>query len=154
MLQYKGEYVTIDVTNTDLEIQDADGLYQYEKNKSKYPAYHFRLSAYDLALYGILYANGGSWKGKQIVPKSWIEISTKPYSMTDKNYGIAYGMLWNVITKYGCYEHTGLGVHLLRIYPGSKMVIVHRVDTEHENNFTPNDLYPIFGIIFSARLPK
>lgn len=154
MLHYKGEYTSIDVTKTDLGIPDADGFYQYEKNKSKFPAYHFRLSAYDLALYGILYSNGGSWNGKQIVPKSWIEISTKPYSITDEKYGVAYGMLWKVMTKYGCYEHTGMGVHLLRIYPGSKMIIVHRVDTEHENNFTSNDLYPIYGIIFGARLPK
>lgn len=154
MLQYSGEYTSIDITNIDLEIPDADGFYQYEKNKSKFPAYHFRLSAYDLALYGILYANGGNWNGKQIVPKSWIEISTKPYSIIDKKYGVAYGMLWKVLTKYGCYEHTGMGVHLLRIYPGSKIVIVHRVDTERENNFTSNKLYPIFGIIFNAQLPN
>lgn len=73
MLHYKGRYENIDATDTEFEIPDADGFYQYEKNKSIFPAYHFRMSAYDLALYGILYANGGRWQGKQIVSKSWIE---------------------------------------------------------------------------------
>jgi CubicO group peptidase (beta-lactamase class C family) len=154
MIHYKGEYENIDASDADFEIPEADGFYQYEKNKSMFPAYHFRMSAYDLALYGILYANSGNWQGKQIVSKSWIEKSTKPYSIMDRNYGIAYGMLWNVNMNYASYQHTGMGVHMLRIYPDSKMVVVHRVDTENESEFTSDKLYPIFGIIFGARVPN
>lgn len=154
MLHYKGDYTIINGEDPNSKIPETDGIYQYEKSKSKFPAYHFRMSAYDLALYGVLYANGGNWEGKQIVSKSWIEKSITPYSITDTNFGIAYGMLWTINMKYASYEHTGLGVHLLRIYPDSKMVIVHRVDTEKVSDFTSNKLYPIFGIIFGARLPK
>ena len=63
-------------------------------------------------------------------------------------------MLWQANMNYASYQHTGLGVHMLRIYPDSKMVVVHRVDTEHENDFTSDQLYPIFGTIFGARLPN
>lgn len=39
-----------------------DGFYQYEPNRSKYPAYHFRMSAHDMVLYGILCLNKGEWE--------------------------------------------------------------------------------------------
>ena len=80
MNDYKGRYCSIDGESEDVEMPHTDGFYQYENSKSKYPAYHFRLSARDLALYGQLYLNKGEWNGKQIVPEKWIEKSTIPYS--------------------------------------------------------------------------
>ena len=154
MLQYKGKFSSIDVSEPDWNIPENDGFYRYEKDKSRYPAYHFRMSAHDLALYGVLYANGGNWQGKQIIPSSWIEESTKPHSYTDPSAGRAYGMLWAVEKQYGAFQHTGLGIHLLRIYPDSELVVVHRVDTEKEYNFSSNKLWPIFGIIFGAQIPE
>jgi hypothetical protein len=55
---YKGRFTSIDAEAIDAEIPRTDGFYQYEPSKSRYPAYHFRLSARDLALYGQLYQNG------------------------------------------------------------------------------------------------
>jgi CubicO group peptidase (beta-lactamase class C family) len=66
---------------TDSVIPDTDGFYQYKKTKSLYPAYHFRLSAHDLALFAALYLNNGAWEGRQIVPAEWIAASTKAYSV-------------------------------------------------------------------------
>ncbi len=139
-------------------LDDTDGFFQYEPDKSDYPAYHFRMSAHDLALYGTLFLNGGKWKDQQIIPQDWIAASAKPYSVTNPRIGIGYGMLWNVMlddenrNRSTSFFHTGTGVHMLAVYPQSGFVMVHRVDTEREYSFTPERLYKIISLVFSARL--
>lgn len=153
MLQYKGLYDSINTSNPNVKIPETDGYYQYEPSKSKYPAYHFRMSTYDLGLYGILYANNGKWKGKQIVPEKWIEYSTEPLSIVNEKYGRARGILWGVDVKYACIQHAGYGGQLLRIYPKSKIVFVHFVNTEDGGTLFPEDnIYPIFGILFGSKI--
>lgn len=150
MIDYNGKYSTIDGESDDEEIPNTDGFYQYEKSKSKYPAYHFRMSARDLALYGQLYLNKGDWNGKQIIPEEWINLSTKPHSLYNADYGISYGMLWYV--RGESFYHTGLGIHILAVYPNSKMVVVHRVNTENGFNYNKGDLYKMIGLIFDSKI--
>ncbi|WP_248309883.1 serine hydrolase [Bosea sp. WAO] len=45
----------------------ADGRYA-QSPISRNPAYPFRMSARDLARFGVLFANGGSWEARQLVP--------------------------------------------------------------------------------------
>ena len=137
---------------------DIDGFYKYEPERSKYPAYHFRMSAHDLALYGQLFLNRGRWKKRQIIPAEWIAVSTQPYSITEAEYGLAYGMLWNVVVPdspndQASFFHTGLGVHMLAVYPEHKLVMVHRVDTEKDYRFSDGDLYRVIRMVHGARLP-
>ena len=155
-MNYNNNIITVKNPDDNWEIPDVDGFYQYETNKSKYPAYHFRLSAKDLALYGQLYLNNGKWNGEQIIPEEWIEISTKPYSITNENYGIGYGMLWNVLipnenrnTK--SYFHTGVGIHMLGIYPESNLVLIHRVNTEKEYKFHQGNFYQMIGMVWNSK---
>ena len=51
---------------------DADGFRSLDVGKSRYGAYHLRMSAHNLALFGQLYLAQGVWKGRQIVPADWI----------------------------------------------------------------------------------
>lgn len=157
-MSYKNNYTKLYVkeTDEDVDISDSDGFYQYELHKSKYPAYHFRLSAHDLALYGQLYLNQGNWNGKQLVPKEWIELSTQPINITYKPAGLAYGMLWGVLMKTKnrsskSFYHTGTGVHMLAVYPASKMVLVHRVDTEQAYDFPGDRLYEMIDLVWDAK---
>ncbi len=138
---------------------DADGYYQYERDKSRYPAWHFRMSAHDLALFGQLYLQRGQWRGRQLVPADWIARSTQPYSIEDAEYGLAYGMLWNVLVpatpeETPSFYHTGVGVHMLGVYPKHRLVMVHRVDTERAYRFNDGDLYRIIRLMHAARLPQ
>jgi len=138
---------------------DSDGYYRLEPEKSRFPAYHFRMSAHDLALYGQLYLNHGRWKNRQIIPAQWIDSSTQPYSIVEPEYGLAYGMLWDVLVPEAgeqrpSFYHTGVGVHMLGIYPKHKLVMVHRVDTEKAYRFNDGDLYKIIRMIHGARLGK
>lgn len=156
-MQFSNKYIKVNNPSEDWDIPDVDGFYQYETDKSMYPAYHFRLSAKDLALYGQLYLNNGKWNGKQIVPKEWIEISTIPYSITDKNYGIGYGMLWNILIpnenrKTKSFFHTGVGIHMLGIYPGSNLVLVHRVNTERDFKFPESKFYQMISMVWNSKI--
>jgi CubicO group peptidase (beta-lactamase class C family) len=155
MQDYKAEFTEIDGDDPNSKIPETDGFYQRESSKSKYPAYHFRLSSRDMARYGQLYLQKGNWNGAQIVPEQWIEASTKPYSITNPNYGIAYGMLWYVLypndnrpTK--SFYHTGNGVHMLGVYPGKNMVLIHRVDTEKDYSFHQGHFYQMISKVFGS----
>jgi CubicO group peptidase (beta-lactamase class C family) len=108
-------------------------VYIYEEKKSLHPSYFFRMSTRDMARFGQLYQQLGSWDGKQIVPEAWIRESTRAYPVSNPG-GDPYSYLWRVIPEeaglgYGFY-HTGLGVHLLAVLPEKKLVFVHRVDTD------------------------
>ncbi|WP_198677636.1 acyl-CoA thioester hydrolase/BAAT C-terminal domain-containing protein [Pseudidiomarina homiensis] len=155
MLDYQGTFTTIS-EDTDISKLKVDGFYYYEPEKSKYPAYHMRMSAYDMALYGQLYANNGEWQGQQLVSADWIEQSTTSYSVTNSYMDFGYGMLWNVINPNEerattSFYHTGVGIHMLGVYPASDLVFVHRVATESDYNFDQQNLYRIIGSIWSSR---
>lgn len=136
----------------------ADGLRSLELDKSRYGAYHFRLSAHDLALFGQLYLDHGRWHDRQLIPKAWIDESTRPISILNERYGLAYGQLWNVLVpEHGdaraSFYHTGLGVHMLGVYPKHGLVMVHRVNTEQAFEFDDGDLYRVIQAVHGARLP-
>lgn len=156
MLDYQGH---VDAWPADGPIQTTtDGYRRLESDKSKYPAHHFRLSAHDLALYGQLFLQRGRWKGQQLVPAAWVDASTQPESVVNADQGLAYGMLWNVLVPVPdggrpSFYHTGLGVHMLAVYPEHALVIVHRVNTESAFEFKEFDLVQIIRRIHRARLP-
>ena len=114
-------------------------LYSYELDKSMHPAYKFRMSARDMARFGILYQKRGIWNGERIIPADWIDESTTAYSIVDSASGTAYGYMWNVFPEgsaiaqlvgHSGYYHTGIGVHALIIIPDLNLVIVERYDTD------------------------
>ena len=154
--QYTGSFDTLTSVDDHTPIPNTDGFYQFEKDRSKHPAYHFRMSAHDLALYGTLYLKKGTLNGQQIIPSDWIEASTTSYSETNPYMDFGYGMLWNVMNKNEdrsskSFYHTGVGIHMLAVYPASRLVFVHRVDTEGEYDFPQKNLYKIISMIFAAQ---
>src|ERR1700733_3348036 len=63
--------------------------------RSMYPAYHFRLTARDMARFGYLFLRGGNWNGTQVIPADWVRASTTSYSETTGfGEGFGYGYLW------------------------------------------------------------
>jgi CubicO group peptidase (beta-lactamase class C family) len=113
--------------------------YQYEPEKSMHPAYKFRMSARDMARFGVICQKNGMWKNSRIIPSEWITESTTAYSVVDSTSGLAYGYMWMVFPEgssmadmvgYPWYFHTGIGVHVLAIVPELKLVLVERFDTD------------------------
>lgn len=59
---------------------------------SIHPAYFFRMSAWDLARFGLLYLRHGRWRQQHIVPGAWVEESTKAH--VTLRSGAGYGYMW------------------------------------------------------------
>ncbi|MBI1493444.1 serine hydrolase domain-containing protein [Halocynthiibacter styelae] len=69
----------------------------------------------DYARFGLMFANGGSWKGEQIVPAEWIAASTAPSAPTAPGE-IGYGFQWWVPVGAQPGEYMARGVYGQYIY--------------------------------------
>lgn len=109
---------------------------------SVWPAYPFRMSARDMARFGLLFLRNGNWSGRQIVPATWVADSVKAYSEAGESGG--YGYLWWIaaggkhlpgatITD-GSYSARGAGGHYILVIPARDLVVVHRVNTDVRGN--------------------
>jgi len=142
-----------------------DCQYSYEENKSKHPAYNFRMTARDMARFGLLYQRKGNWTGRRIIPEDWIAQSTTAYSSVSEEMGVGYGYMWNVVKPgsafsnmlfdgQGAFFHTGIGVHALSVLPSQKLVYVYRYDTDGDFQDPGDATTQLVAMIMNARLPK
>ena len=126
---------------------------------SVYPAYPFRLTARDMARFGLLFLREGVWRGKTIVPSEWVSESTKSYSDAGNSGG--YGYLWWVAvngkhlpqcTLNGAYSARGAGGHYVLVIPDQKLVIVHRVNTDIQGRQVSGEQFgQLVKLILDAR---
>lgn len=105
-----------------------DNRYLFELNKSQHPALLFRMSARDLARFGLLYLRNGKWGKQQIIPAAWIKLSTAPHSSIDSPVKRTrlfshYGYLWWI--GKDVYAALGRGGQALIIVPQYQVIIVH-----------------------------
>jgi hypothetical protein len=137
--------------------------YQYQWDKSLHPAYQFRMSARDMAKFGVLYQKNGKWKGSRIIASEWIDDSTMAYSTIDETTGVGYGYMWKIIPEdsemgqmigYPGYFHTGAGGHALVIIPDLKLVIVERYDTDQNWDVPGADGFEMTMLILDARMTE
>jgi len=82
-----------------------------------------------MASFGQLYLNNGLFKGKQLVPATWIESSLK-VSFQDAWAGAAYGYGWWLKKHFGynTYYAQGYGGQTIMNIPDLNMVIVITAD--------------------------
>ena len=105
---------------------------------SRHNCYNFRMSARDLARFGLLFLREGRWRDQQIISKQWVRESTASYSQRgiDSGYGYMWwtgvngGLFQNVVIKKHSYYASGMGGHKIIVLPYRKLVIVHRVNTD------------------------
>lgn len=127
---------------------------------SVYPAYPFRMTARDMARFGLLFLRDGRWKNRQIVPAAWVADSVKPYSEAGGSGG--YGYLWWVAAggKHlpgatlpdGSYSARGAGGHYILVIPAYNLVIVHRVNTDIRGNSVNGEQFgKLVQLILDAR---
>ena len=121
------------------DYETADGAYVTGAD-SIHRAYPFRMTARDMARFGLLFLHGGEWNGKQVVPAAWVKQSVTSYSDAGTSGG--YGYLWWIATNgvhlpgvtlpNGTYSARGAGGHYIVVIPALDLVIVHRVNTDME----------------------
>ena len=125
---------------TPLQMEDFkvdDGWYDTGP-ESNHRYYGFRMSARDLARFGLLYLRKGRWKNRQIISPQWVQESTASHSAMGSYLG--YGYMWrtsenggpypNIHLRQRTFGHSGLGVHFFMVMPSRNLVIVHRVNTD------------------------
>ena len=136
-------YLAQTIQMEDFRLQDTEYV---RGSDSIHPAYVFRMTARDMARFGLLFARGGQWRGRQILPADWVARSTTAYSPATTETGHAhagYGYLWwtemcgrhleNVELPKGTFSARGAGGHYILVVPVWDLVIVHRVDTDEKD---------------------
>jgi len=133
--------------------------------ESVHQAYHFRMTARDMARFGLLMLRKGKWNETQVIPGDWVEESTQPYSDARLYGSDAYGYMWwvaedghrykhmpGVNLKQGTYSARGYGGHFIFVIPDRNMVVVHRVNTYINGNFVSGrDVGILLNLIFEAK---
>jgi CubicO group peptidase (beta-lactamase class C family) len=76
----------------------------------------------DFAKLGRLYLKKGEWQGQQLVPRSWVEASTK----VDEQEGSAwfYQYQWWIPNKTGAFMAEGILGQFVYVDPNKEMIIV------------------------------
>jgi len=72
-------------------LQARSGIYHpalYETTAHR--AYPFRMTARDMARFGLLFLRGGKWNGTQVVPEAWVKESTTAWSDAGTSGGYGY----------------------------------------------------------------
>ncbi|MGC5016442.1 serine hydrolase domain-containing protein [Streptosporangium sp. DT93] len=81
----------------------------------------FHATDRDLARFGLLYLNGGKAKGRQVVPRSWVEASTRPSASFNPGYGLHW---WLGGDGEGDFMAAGLGGQYIYVSPEHGVVVV------------------------------
>lgn len=86
------------------------------------------LRSRDLLKLAQLYANGGSWNGRRVVPERWVKTSTQPHVGIDDQ--TLYGYLWWLKSfksgekNYPAYFMSGNGGNKIAVFQKQDMVVV------------------------------
>ncbi|MFQ5821233.1 MAG: serine hydrolase domain-containing protein [Candidatus Heimdallarchaeota archaeon] len=84
--------------------------------------FDLRLRPRDMAKFGLLYLNNGTWESEQIVSTDWVAISTSAISILNNNEG--YGYQWWTLPKIGVYFAAGLYGQFIFVVPEFDLVVV------------------------------
>ena len=139
------------------DFRERDGYYSYQLDQSKHPAYIFRMSARDLARFGLLYLNKGKWDDSQILSERWVKRSTSV--QIDANQWMGYGYLWWVYkakpySKMGIYGALGVGEQALEIVPSEDLVIVLRTNTFERKSVSRDERINLMKLILEAKCER
>ncbi|UCG51057.1 MAG: serine hydrolase [Candidatus Latescibacterota bacterium] len=133
-----------------------DTYYHLEDQHSIHPAYPFKMSARDMARFGLLFLRDGRWTDQQIISPEWIKQSSYAYSGVPDRDGYGYGYMWWIVTdkedsKYGMYSALGVGRQMIGVLPEYDIVFVNRADTYYGEMTDRDDLDRLMDAILEAR---
>lgn len=100
------------------------------------------ISPLDMAKVGYMCLKNGMWRGKEIIPKQWLEISTVKHIDTPNNlnevtnFGAGYGYLWWK-NNFGGFHANGFGGQYMFVVPESDLVVVFTGEIFGEDLFLP-----------------
>jgi CubicO group peptidase (beta-lactamase class C family) len=91
-----------------------------------------KASCHDLARFGHLFLNEGSWDGEQVVPAEWVAQATSPSQEVNPDYGFLWWLYpegavavdADVPTPPPAYAALGLGGQIVLVVPEDDLVVV------------------------------
>lgn len=136
-----------------------------DARRSVHLAYHFHLSARDMARIGQLMLAGGAWQGRQVVPAAWVAESTAPVTAAAAMHpphvarrGLGYGYLWwlpevpETSPLAGSYFAWGYYGQFILVVPRRGLVIVHKHDIQPAEGRAPRHVRVPAFLAIAARL--
>ncbi|MFX1253404.1 MAG: serine hydrolase domain-containing protein [Promethearchaeota archaeon] len=139
-------YTTLDFANkflfdplgiTDVDWwQDPQGLY--------YGGFGLYLRARDMAKFGYLYLNNGTWDSEQIVFTDWVAKSTE--TAFPRGWDRGYGYQWWTYPQSGVYYALGLYSQTIFVVPNYNMVVVFTANITSGPN-------PEYNLLFDYIIP-
>ncbi|MFX0195057.1 MAG: serine hydrolase domain-containing protein [Candidatus Hodarchaeota archaeon] len=116
--------------------QHSQGLY--------YGAHGLYLRPQDMAKFGYLYLNNGSWDDKHVVSADWVIKSTQTYIWPRKEVG--YGYQWWTLPLDGIYFASGLYGQGIFVIPEYDLVVVFTAEIKKRMN-------PELSMLFEYIIP-
>jgi CubicO group peptidase (beta-lactamase class C family) len=144
---------------------------------------HLQLQPQDMARFGYLFLNDGMWEGRRLLPPGWVTESTRlHFDPWPRGHG--YGLLWWLqcaSSKPGArdepaegalgsplqaqghgfgpvqwYFAAGIGVQLIAVHPGTRLVCVTTGSTDQEDRDTLFQILEehVVGSARTSALPK
>ena len=112
-----------------------------------------QLTARQMAKFGFLYLNKGVWDGRQVVPRNWVEQSTKGLIRSGRRS--RYGYQWWVqpVGGHASFQARGYGGQFIVVAPELDLVIVTKANTKWPGKPTGN-FWPLFDLIARAVAEK
>ena len=105
---------------------EANGSWSLDSKKSGFEKMESGVNARarDFARFGMLFAEEGSWEGRQLISREWVEESTRPDAITDPS--LEYQYFWWVDTPRGRNHFSARGNYGQYVYvaPEKDLVIV------------------------------
>jgi len=105
-------------------LQITDWKWESAKDGRSFGAVSLFLKPRDIAKFGQLLLNNGSWKGTNIVHNSWITLATAPYVTTERP-GSSYGYYFWIYPAYPAYAAVGHGGQYVFVAPLQNLVIIY-----------------------------
>ena len=143
------------------DFEPGDVFEVLEPGRSRWPALTFRMSTRDLARFGQMWLDRGSWGGRQVVPAAWVDRASRPAS--ELGGGVGYGWMWWTYEphpsrldrypqagKYPSVQAQGTGGQAVFVIPDRELVIVHRGDTDHGRRVPGGEVWSLVDGILEA----
>lgn len=128
-------------------------FYRTDPEVSRHSAYLYRLTARDMARFGLLFLNEGRWRDSQLVPADWVAESTRAHIQRERGGG--YGYMWWTFARrlgeLGTYAALGNGGQTIIVVPGARLVLIHKANTEGGHRVETREIIEVLIAILKAR---
>ncbi|UCG01646.1 MAG: serine hydrolase [Candidatus Heimdallarchaeota archaeon] len=127
-----------------LGIHQADIIWMTDIHGRVHGGNALYLTPRNMAKFGQLYLNNGSWNGQQIVPADWVAASTRPHvapADTELAGGAGYGYQWwtfeeGIKSKAG-YSAVGADGQIIYVMPEEDIVVITTSERWRDPNTVP-----------------